>query len=43
MPEGVVQFIENTDRSLVNNLLKMKDVIDLIIPRGGAGLIESVR
>ncbi|MFC1990262.1 glutamate-5-semialdehyde dehydrogenase [Chloroflexota bacterium] len=43
VPEGAVQFIENTDRSLVNNLLKMNDVIDLIIPRGGAGLIESVR
>jgi glutamate-5-semialdehyde dehydrogenase len=43
MPEGVVQFIENTDRSLVNNLLKMNDVIDLIIPRGGAGLIDYIR
>ncbi len=43
MPEGVVQFIENTDRALVNHLLKMNDVIDLIIPRGGAGLIKSVR
>jgi len=43
MPEGVVQFIENTDRSLVNNLLKMNDVIDLIIPRGGSELIEFVR
>ncbi|MBI2329154.1 MAG: glutamate-5-semialdehyde dehydrogenase, partial [Chloroflexi bacterium] len=43
MPGGVVQFIENTDRSLVTNLLKMNGVIDLIIPRGGPGLIESVR
>ncbi|MFC1978238.1 aldehyde dehydrogenase family protein, partial [Chloroflexota bacterium] len=32
MPKGVVQFIENTDRSLINDLLKMNDVVDLIIP-----------
>jgi glutamate-5-semialdehyde dehydrogenase len=42
MPEGSVQFIENTDRALVNHMLKMNDVIDLIVPRGGAGLIKSV-
>ena len=42
VPEGAVQFIENTDRALVNHLLKMNDVIDLIIPRGGTGLIKSV-
>ncbi len=43
MPDGCVQFIDNTDRSLVDHLLKMNDVIDLIIPRGGAGLINYVR
>jgi len=42
VPEGAVQFIENTDRALVNHLLKMNDVIDLIIPRGGAGLIKFI-
>ena len=42
VPEGAVQFIENTDRTLVNHLLAMSDIIDLIIPRGGAGLIKSV-
>jgi len=42
VPEGAVQFIENTDRALVNHLLTMSDIIDLIIPRGGAGLIKSV-
>jgi len=42
MPDGCVQFIENTDRALVNHLLKMNDVVDMIIPRGGAGLIKSV-
>jgi glutamate-5-semialdehyde dehydrogenase len=43
MPEGCVQFIDNTDRALVDHMLKMRDVIDLMIPRGGAGLIKSVR
>ena len=42
VPEGAVQFIENTDRALINHLLKMNNVIDLIIPRGGAGLQKSV-
>jgi glutamate-5-semialdehyde dehydrogenase len=43
VPEGAVQFIDNTDRSLVNQLLEMTDVIDLIIPRGGAGLIKFIK
>ncbi len=42
VPDGAVQFIENTDRALVNQMLKMGDIIDLIIPRGGAGLIKFV-
>jgi glutamate-5-semialdehyde dehydrogenase len=42
VPDGAVQFIENTDRALVSHLLKMRGVIDLVIPRGGAGLIEFV-
>jgi len=42
VPDGAVQFVENTDRALVNHLLKMSGVIDLIIPRGGAGLIKFV-
>ena len=42
VPDGAVQFIENTDRTLVNHLLKMGGIIDLIIPRGGAGLIKFV-
>jgi glutamate-5-semialdehyde dehydrogenase len=43
VPDGAVQFIENTDRSLVDEMLKMRQYIDLIIPRGGAGLIKLVR
>lgn len=42
IPEGSVQFIESTDRALVDYMLKMKEVIDLLIPRGGAGLIKFV-
>jgi len=42
VPDGAVQFIENTDRALVDHLLKMNDVFSLIIPRGGAGLIKFV-
>jgi glutamate-5-semialdehyde dehydrogenase len=42
VPEGAVQFVENTDRDLVNHLLKMKEFIDLIVPRGGAELIKFV-
>jgi len=42
MPEGAVQFIENTDRTLVPRLLKMGNYIDLVVPRGGADLIKFV-
>ncbi|MDP2931313.1 MAG: glutamate-5-semialdehyde dehydrogenase, partial [Chloroflexota bacterium] len=42
LPEGAVQFIENTERALVNHMLKMGGTIDLIIPRGGAELIKFV-
>jgi len=42
VPNGAVQFIENTDRALVNQMLKMRDFIDLVVPRGGAGLIKLI-
>lgn len=42
VPEGAVQFVDNTDHSLVNYLLKMGGTIDLIIPRGGAPLIKFI-
>lgn len=41
-PPEAVQLIENTDRALVGELLQMKDVIDLVVPRGGAELIRYV-
>ena len=42
VPKDAVQFIESTDRSLVKQMLSMKDYIDLVIPRGGAALIHKV-
>ena len=41
-PGEAVQLIENTDRALIGELLKMRDVIDLVVPRGGAELIRFV-
>ncbi len=42
VPEGAIQCIESTERSLVDELLRMRDKIDLLVPRGGAGLIKFV-
>ena len=42
VPEGAIQLIESTERTLVNHMLKMKGIIDLMIPRGGAGLIKLI-
>jgi len=42
VPDGAIQLIESTERALVNHMLQMKGIIDLIIPRGGAGLIKLV-
>lgn len=42
IPEGAVAFIDQTDRQAVGFLLEMDRYIDLIIPRGGAGLIKTV-
>ena len=42
LPEGVVQLIPWTDRMAVKLMLKMDRYIDLVIPRGGEGLIRTV-
>ncbi len=42
VPRDAVQFIESTDRSLVGQMLRMRDHIDLLIPRGGADLVRRV-
>lgn len=41
-PRDAVQFIESTDRSLVERMLSMKEYIDLMIPRGGADFVRFV-
>lgn len=42
LPEDAVILIENTDRKLVDQMLRMRGYIDVLIPRGGAGLISNV-
>lgn len=42
LPKGSVQVFETTDREAVGELLRSKDTVDVIIPRGGKGLIERV-
>ena len=41
-PVDAVQFVDNPDRELVNAMLKMNQYIDLIVPRGGDGLVRFV-
>ena len=42
LPETAVQVIETTDRAAVGELLRMNDYVDIVVPRGGKGLIERV-
>ncbi|MFT5191344.1 MAG: glutamate-5-semialdehyde dehydrogenase [Verrucomicrobiales bacterium] len=42
MPEGAIQLIRTPDRATVKYLAEMDQYLDLIIPRGGKGLIETV-
>jgi glutamate-5-semialdehyde dehydrogenase len=42
VPDDAVQFVDNTDRALVEPMLKMNEYIDLLIPRGSAELIKFV-
>ncbi len=42
LPENVVNLIENNDRSIVTEVITANDYVDVIIPRGGAGLIQHV-
>jgi glutamate-5-semialdehyde dehydrogenase len=42
LPESVVQVIETTDRAAVGELITMQDYVDVIVPRGGKGLIERL-
>lgn len=42
LPLGCIQLITETSREWVQQLMKMNDYVDVIIPRGGAGLIQTV-
>jgi glutamate-5-semialdehyde dehydrogenase len=42
LPQAAVQVIETTDRAAVGELITMKDFVDVIVPRGGKGLIERI-
>ena len=42
LPETCVQVIETTDRAAVGQMITMPDYIDVIVPRGGKGLIERI-
>lgn len=41
LPESCVSIIEDTSRETVNKLMKLNEYIDVLIPRGGAGLIKA--
>jgi glutamate-5-semialdehyde dehydrogenase len=42
LPKDVVQVVETTDRAAVGELITMQDYVDVIVPRGGKGLIERI-
>ncbi|MCX7715757.1 MAG: glutamate-5-semialdehyde dehydrogenase, partial [Clostridia bacterium] len=42
VPEGSINLIEDTDRETAKELMRLNGYIDVLIPRGGAGLIKSV-
>lgn len=42
IPAGSIQFIDTSDRQAVQELIHMNGLVDVVIPRGGAGLIQVV-
>jgi glutamate-5-semialdehyde dehydrogenase len=42
LPETAVQVVATTDRAAVGELITMKEYVDVIVPRGGKGLIERI-
>lgn len=42
LPRSAVQIVDTTDRAAVGELLRMPEYVDVIVPRGGKGLIERV-
>jgi glutamate-5-semialdehyde dehydrogenase len=42
LPETVIQVVETSDRAAVGELITMREFVDVIVPRGGKGLIERL-
>lgn len=42
IPEDAIQLLSDTSRETATELMRLKDYLDVLIPRGGAGLIRSV-
>ena len=42
IPAGSIQFMDTSDRQAVQDLIHMNGLVDVVIPRGGAGLIQAV-
>ena len=42
LPKACVQLVEDTSREVATEMMKLNEFIDVLIPRGGAGLIQSV-
>ncbi len=42
VPEGAITFLENPNRQAITEMLSLTEYIDLIIPRGGEGLMKAV-
>ena len=43
LPEDIVQLVEDTTRQSATDLMNLTDYLDVLIPRGGAGLIQAVK
>ena len=42
LPDTAVQFVDTTDRQAVVELIQMRDYVDVVVPRGGKGLVERI-
>ena len=42
MPENIIQIIPSADRKMAEEMMQLRDYIDILIPRGGKDLISSV-
>lgn len=42
LPEDAVRFVDNTDRALVGEMLRLTEFIDVIVPRGGKNLVARI-